>query len=426
MVKTGLPPDIHLDDLAQPRFPPAFRAALAGVQDAARGLPWCVDGLLEQAARETGLDDFGADLFSEPLGVLLESLEREAGLSALGRLTAWSTLLQFMKSRLLIEDQCRREPAIMSLPVERPIIIAGLPRSGTTHLHNLIAADPALRHLPWWEALEPVPPRDEQEAPRITPDPRIARAASGIAQRDAVMPAFKRMHDMWPEHAHEEIHLLGVAGSTLFFETLGGPAPSWRDYYLASDQTPWYRYLRKILQVLQFLRGGKRWVLKSPQHLEQFGPLLRVFPDAVCVVTHRDPVSITASMATMLAYAARLARDPVRPEEIGRYWADRGERLLRSCSAAREHLPAKQSLDLHFDAFMRDDIAAVRRVYALAGQPFDKSVEARMRAFMAEHPRGKHGRVRYELSDLGLDRATLRRRLAFYVERFGVALEETG
>ena len=236
------------------------------------------------------------------------------------------------------------------------------------------------------------------------------------------MPEFKRMHEMWPEHAHEEIHLLAIGGSTMFFETLA-LVPAWRDWYLAHDQTPYYAYLKKVLQVLQFLRGGSRWILKSPQHLEQFRPLLATFPDATFVVTHRDPVSITASFATMAAYTARLSRDPVDPQLIGRYWADRIERLLRACSEDRALLPAAQSLDVRFDEFMADDLATVERIYALAGQPFDAPARTAMQRFMADHPRGKFGRVRYDLADFGLDRAERRRALAFYVERFGVALE---
>jgi hypothetical protein len=222
---------------------------------------------------------------------------------------------------------------------------------------------------------------------------------------------------------HEEIHLLAIAGSTMFFETLA-PLPAWRDWYLGTDQTPWYAYLKKILQALTFLRGGERWVLKSPQHLEQFGPLLRAFPDAVVVVTHRDPVAITASFATMVAYGARLSRDPVDPPALGRYWAERIERMLRACVDDRAKLPAAQSLDVRFDEFMADDVGMVRRVYALANQPFTPSSEAAMQRFMQEHPRGKHGRVLYDLADFELAGAERRRALQFYVERFGVALEE--
>ena len=187
---------------------------------------------------------------------------------------------------------------------------------------------------------------------------------------DAALPYFKRMHEMTVDHTHEEIQLLAIDFSTMLFETTA-PMPMWRDDYLARDQRPSYAYLRKILQVLQWLRGGTRWVLKSPQHLEQFPALVETFPDATFVVTHRDPVSVTASMVTMLAYTARLTRDRVDVEGIGHYWADRLERMLGRCAAERDVLPADQTIDVHFDEFMADDLAMVGRVYELAGQPLD-------------------------------------------------------
>src|SRR5438105_12293644 len=144
------------------------------------------------------------------------------------------------------------------------------------------------------------------------------------------MPLFKRMHEMTLWHAHEEIQLLAIDFSSMLFETMA-VMPSWRDWYKATDQTPGYRYLKTVLQVLQFLRGGTRWVLKSPQHLEQFGPLMTVFPDATVVVTHRDPVSVTASLTTMMTYHARLNLEPVDPRVVGGYWADRLETMLRAC-----------------------------------------------------------------------------------------------
>jgi hypothetical protein len=171
------------------------------------------------------------------------------------------------------------------------------------------------------------------------------------------------------------------------------------------------------------LRGGTRWVLKSPQHLEQFPALVETFPDATFVVTHRDPVSVTTSMLTMLAYSSRLARDRVDVEGLGRYWAGRLELMLRRCAEDRDVLPAAQSIDVRFDAFMADDLAMVARVYDLAGQPLDDAARTAMQVFMAAHPRGKFGAVAYDLAPFGLDPAAVRRQTDFYTERFGVTVE---
>jgi hypothetical protein len=233
------------------------------------------------------------------------------------------------------------------------------------------------------------------------------------------------MHEMTVDHVHEEIQLLALDLSTMLFETMA-VMPSWRDWYTATDQTPTYRYLKKVLQVLQWLRGGTRWVLKSPQHLEQFGPLLATFPDATVVVTHRDPVAITASLATMIAYTARLSHAVVDPHRIGRYWADRVADLLHACTADRARLPAAQSLDVRFGELLRDDLGTVERIYEVAGQPMTAEGRSAMAAFLAAHPRGRLGRVLYDLADVGLDRDERRSALRPYVERFGVDEEGPG
>ncbi|MCS5638369.1 MAG: sulfotransferase, partial [Myxococcota bacterium] len=199
---------------------------------------------------------------------------------------------------------------------------------------------------------------------------------------------------------------------------------SWREYYRGTDQTPWYAYMRKVLQVIQSRRPGKgRWILKSPQHLEQFAPLKQVFPDATFVITHRDPVSITASFATMAAYSARLSQRAVDPARVGGYWAQRIEDMLRACVEDRDLLPDRCSLDVRFHEFMADDHATVAAIYALAEQSLTGATRAAMGAFMEAHPRGKHGRIRYDLADFGIDREERRRALGFYVDRFGVQME---
>ncbi len=237
------------------------------------------------------------------------------------------------------------------------------------------------------------------------------------------MPHFKRMHDMWPEHAHEEIHLLAIAGSTMFFEALA-PSERWREYYCGTDQAPWYAYMRRVLQVIQSRRPSPaRWILKSPQHLEQFAPLERTFPDATFVVTHRDPVSITASFATMAAYSARLSLKKVDPVVVGGYWARRIEDMLRACVEDRELLPAAHSIDVLFHEFMADDRETVAAIYTLADQALGPEARVAMAAFMEAHPRGKHGRVLYDLADFGIQPSERREALAFYVDRFGVAIE---
>jgi hypothetical protein len=348
-------------------------------------------------------------------------MHEEGGFNHAGILQQHTLILGLLKNRLLIEDLVARHPEILDEQITAPIIICGLPRTGTTHLHNLISADPSIRSLPYWESLEPVLPEREQPAAG-DPDPRRERTATALSFLDVAMPYFNRMHEMTVDHAHEEIQLLAIDFSSMLFETTA-PMPTWRDAYGARDQRPSYAYLRRVLQVLQWLRGGSRWVLKSPQHLEQFPALVETFPDATFVVTHRDPVSVTTSMVTMLAYTARLARDRVDVENIGSYWADRLQVMLRRCAEERDVLPADRTIDVHFDEFMKNDLAMVALIYDLAAQPFDATARTAMHQFMAAHPRGKFGTIDYDLDQFGLDASERRQALAFYTERFGVASE---
>jgi hypothetical protein len=208
----------------------------------------------------------------------------------------------------------------------------------------------------------------------------------------------------------------------MLFETLS-LLPSWRDSYQARDQTPSYEYLRNVLKVLQWQRGGSRWVLKSPQHLEQFGPLQATFPDASFVVTHRDPTAVTVSMATMIAYTSRMHTDRPDLRAIGRYWSARSEDLFRACADDHHLLPPAQTIDVRFHEFMADDMAMVEQIYELAGQPFTDDARQAMTDFLSTHQRGRHGTVVYQPDVLGIDRAERGRALEFYSDRFEVAPE---
>jgi hypothetical protein len=408
------PGTIRFTDLAEPAYPEVAAPIREMLAEYGARLRLEPEALLAEASARTGLSDFGDGAFAERLEVLCRSYRDEAGLSDAGRATTYEQLVQTLSGRLLIEDVWRRHPEIATIPVERPIIICGLPRTGTTHLHNLLAADPALRHLPYWESLEPVLPPAERG---LDPDPRRERCAVGLEVLDQVLPDLRRMHEMTVDHAHEELQLLAYDVTGMVFEC-AAHLPTWSAHHRASDQTASYGYLERVLQVLQWLRGGTRWVLKSPQHLEQYRPLLATFPDATFVVTHRDPVAVTASVTTMIAYTARMATERPDPVAIGRQWARRIEDLLDACVRDREVLPTDQSIDVRFDDFMGDEEGTVAAIYDLAGQPYDARARAAMDGFRAAHPRGRHGFVDYDLAALGLDADERRRALAAYTDRF--------
>ena len=414
------PPPLVLDDLAAPRFGPeaaevmALGAALADDVELAPGR--LVDDAIAKAG---GLDDFGPDGWQEPLEVICRAYRTEAGLSRFGTVSIHAQLVQLLANRLLIAEVIRRHPQALEEEVRAPIVIAGLPRTGTTHLHNLMSADPSLRFLPYWESIEPAPAAGEPMFGDGSLAPRTARCDAAIDMAEMWTPELKRMHEMSTWHAHEEIHLLAIDCSSMYFDTLA-VVPSWREYYRSQDQTPHYRYLRTVLQVLQFLRGGDRWVLKSPQHLEQFGPLSTVFPDATVVVTHRDPAEVVVSMATMIAYVARVHVEAPDPVAIGRHWSGVLVEMLGACVSDRGLLADERSTDIRFEDFMADEAATVSAVYRLAGQPLDGRAAAAHAEYLAGHRRNRHGRVLHDAAAVGIDRDTVSAATSDYRDAFGV------
>jgi len=416
--------DIRIDDLAQPRLSDAQQAALAYGDSLTIELS--VDSILGEARKKTGLDDFGPNDFLERLGLLLDEWSHDEGLTNIGRLTLRNKLLQHVTSRLLIHDTWKRHPEIFDIEIVKPIIVAGLPRSGTTHLLNLMAADSRLRSLPLWESYEPLPLPGEPH-PGDESDPRYQRCDQAWQATQQMVPHLAAMHPMNPEHIHEELELMGPNIASYNYEWLSH-SPRWRDDYYRHDQTPHYEYMRDVLKLLLWQQRDDdrptRWVLKCPQHLEQLGILRAVFPDATIAVTHRDPVSVIQSAITMLGYGQRMSRKQVMLEELAEYWPDRVEHLLRACVRDRGEIPEAQSIDVPFHEFMADDLAMVERIYDKAGLPMTEQARTDLQRFLDAHPRGKHGRVVYDLkADFGVDPDALRRRFDFYFERFPVRAE---
>ncbi|MFV8052655.1 sulfotransferase family protein [Mycobacterium sp. 48b] len=406
------PAPIRFDDLSNPVYPAAAQPIREGLAAYGANLDLDLDAMLAAATERTGLHDFGDPAFRERLDVLCTALRDEAGLSDTGVAIAFEQLVGNLVNRLRLEALIADHPEIEDIGIERPIIICGLPRTGTTHLHNLLAADPALRYLPYWESLEPLPCPGED-----TPGPRRDRCAAGLELVNTSLPEFRRMHDMTVEHAHEEIQLLANDISGMLFETTYY-VPSFTAHYKAHDQAASYAYVKRSLRAMQWLRGGNRWVLKSPQHLEQFPTLAATFPDATFVVTHRDPVEVTLSMMTMICYATRMAVTRPDVAQLTGHWLTRIDDLLAGCIRDRDALPAGQSIDVRFDDFMADERGTLADIYRLADQPFGDDVRAAMTDFLTEHPRGRYGGVIYEAADLHLDPAALAERFRDYRERF--------
>jgi Sulfotransferase family len=405
---------VRLEDLAEPRFSAEAQPILDMMAAMAPNCPLDADALHAQASADTGMHDFGPDDYRERLDVYLAALRDIDGLHGAGVVNFYGQLLQLLKNRLLLTDLLNRHPEIDDIELRSPVVIAGLPRTGTTHLHNLLSAPPTFRTMPYWESVEPFPLPQELG---VQPDPRRTRMDVAVSVINLVMPQFALMHEMTTDHVHEEIQLLANDVSTMLFETLAD-VPRWRDYYQAHDQTPHYEYLARQLKAMQFLRGGRRWLLKSPQHLEQVLVLDRVFPDSIVVFTHRDPVPVALSMVAMITYSARMHRSPVPVAQIANDWVDRLEQMLNALMRDRETIGPERSIDIRFDDFMVDELGVVERLYALAGDLFTEQERKAITDYLAGHKRGRLGNVETSYEMFGLSEGDLRARFVPYVERF--------
>ena len=370
---------------------------------------------MSTAREQTGLDDFGETDFLEALDVLCAAC-REGDLSAMGKVATHTRLVGLLRNRLLIQQALASDPQIEQVAIDRPVFIVGLPRTGSTHLHNLIAADPSVRTLPYWEAMEPVLGPHERH---LEPDPRFARAQTSLDFLNDAMPHFKRMHEMTFDHAAETIHLLEMSFTTPTFESMM-PLPRYRDWLRAADRGPAYRYMRTIMKAMRSERDGSRWVHKSALDHESLPALAAAFPDAAFVMTHRDPVAVLASLITMYAYIGRMNLERVDPVAIGAYWTDRVEDFLRAAIRDVDHLPTDRTMHVHFRNFMDDNTAVVRRIYELGELDLTRDGLAAMDAYAAAHQRSRFGAVIYDLADFGLTADDIRDRFDFYYEAFGV------
>jgi hypothetical protein len=407
---------VEIADLEAPRLPWPLRALNGALAPAADRIRLDPDSLLAAARQRTGLVEFGPPSFLDGLATLTSSLDREAGLSPLGRLLSRQMVLQLLVTRLRLFELLQSHPEIEDEPIDRPIFIMGLPRTGTTHLHTTLSQDDRLRSMPYWESLEPLPD------PAARRDRRVQQTKVSVRLMHYAMPLFPAMHEMGAELPHEEIQLLAVEFESMFFEA-GYDVPSYATWYRAHDQTGAYRFMRTLLQAMQWLRGGRRWVLKSPQHLEQLPVLLDVFPDAVVVQTHRDPVAVTASLVTMEAYTRRMQHRRVDLHAIGAHWSERIEAMLRASVEDRARVPDGRVLDVPFHEFMGDQVGTVERILSSADLEFDHAARRTITRFLDEHPRGKHGTIVYDLARFGIDPSERRAAFRFYTDLFALPLE---
>ncbi len=383
------------------------RVAMSGLQE---------EGLLKAACRQAALGDFGDSAFHEPLRRLLKSLETEARLNPMGRLATRHDLIRLLVNRLRMMEDRKRNPGITEEETRRPIIITGLPRTGTTLLHSLLALDPANRVPLTWETVYPSPP---PEATTYRTDRRIGLVNGQIRWFHRLVKGFNRIHPVDARLPEECLVIFSHSFLSYQFETTHR-LPSYLDWLEAQKLGPAYEVHRGFLQHLQWRCPGERWVLKAPAHMFDFEAMFSAYPDACVVMIHRDPIEVTASNASLTATLRSAFSDDIDPLEVGpecsRRWAEAIGRAIRfrdqGCA------PAERFLDLFYVDLVADPISAVRKVYARFDLPFPEGLEEAIRGFLRQNPKDRFGTHRYSLEQFGMNLEEETRRYAVYRARF--------
>jgi hypothetical protein len=375
--------------------------------------------LLKAASRETGLEDFGSDYFRQPLARLCASLEQDAQLTGLGRMIARQDILRLLRNRLMLEDTFRRHPEIGEQRIVAPVFILGMPRTGTTSLHELMALDPQFRVPLSWEAAYPFPP---PESASYRSDPRIDKVARELAQVERLLPEFRYMHPMGAELPQECVAFFAHDFVSMIFD-VQFRLSQYQDWLIREDMSEVFRNHRRWLQLLQWKKPGDTWVLKSPQYLWNIDDMLREYPDARVIQTHRDPVKVAMSIASLTATLRSLASAQVDLPEVTRHYVELLDYGTGKTMAARERgqLDAGRVIDVQFADFRRDPLEVVQRIYAHLGFTLDAQSAAAMRRFLdAGAESERHGRHRYDIVASGIDLRAERARFGAYQRAYAI------
>lgn len=374
------------------------------------------DQMITEAQRRAGLIDFGDPDFRLGLEQLAESLEREAHLSQIGRFAAKGILVDQLVNRLQLINYRKQRPEVARQRIQRPLFVLGLPRTGTTILHEMLAQDPHHRSPLSWEVARPIPPVRPET---LDSDPRIAQVDKQFAQVEVLAPGFQAIHAMGARLPQECVSILA---SHFISDEYGATyyVPGYRRWCLDQDMTGAYRWHHDYLQHLQVDYARPRWVLKSPPHLAYLDRLLAQYPDAVVVWTHRNPMEVMASVSSLACTLHGAFSDHIDPVTTAQAEVEHFSTVFAHGMAQRDALPNSTDVffDLSFHAIITDPVSAIERMYAHFGFELTAEARTRMQDYLRNRPREKHGTHRYSAVQFGLSEAKHGALFASYRERF--------
>ena len=380
-----------------------------------------IEALHDAAVAARGTEDFGADDYREALGVLCDALDGDASLTPIGEQAIRGMLVDALSARLDCEAGWAAHPEAADHDIEAPIVIIGLPRTGTTALHHLMARDPAAQALEHWLMRTPKP----RPAPeRLRDDADFLAAEARVAMIFERSPDMKAIHEIEADLPDECWNLFAQQFIHSSFEANADVARYAR-WWAEQDLTPVYRRHRRNAQLIGHREPGKRWLFKDATHLFDLDALLAVYPDARIVQTHRDPVSLIPSVCSLCWSSRGALNAGTDPVAFGASTLDLWHRGIEDMMAARARHPEAKVHDLAFDRFVGDPIAAIAEIHDAFELDFTAEAEASMRAFREARPKGRHGEHRYALDDWGLDADAIRDRFAEYTRTYDVTPETT-
>jgi hypothetical protein len=376
-----------------------------------------VDALLQRARSETGLGDFGHEGFREGLERLVHSADTEARTTQMGSAVFEMSVLDLLKQRLTIEDWYSRHPEIGDQEIIAPLIGLGLPRTGSTAFSCLLAEDPNIRVMRNWEQMQVCPP---PERATYDTDPRIELAQEKMRIRNERFP---RMKQMVPSSATSPVecqNLMGMNFRSQIFQAMYHVPSYVRWLHHEADMTDTYRFVKRVLKLLQWRCPPNKWRLRNPSHILFIDDLNKVFPDARFWMTHRDVADVIPSVADLYFELHKAFSDHVDKPWLGDVNVESCELGMRRVIAFRAAGNDHRFFDVRFDEFQREPFAAIEGLYRFLGEELTDVARARMTAWRDDTPRDKHGLRTYDPADYGLDRHALRERFAFYRQRFGL------
>ncbi|MGH9080565.1 MAG: sulfotransferase family protein [Acidimicrobiales bacterium] len=371
-------------------------------------------GLVERASQDTGLEDFGGTAWREGLDRLVDSLNREAALTPLGEEIFAARLAMLLANRLRVVGELAAHPAIGDGAVGGPLCIIGLPRTGTTALSNLVAADPQIRSIRLWESSAPVPP---PETATERTDPRIVEARRGLDAMYEAFPRMRSLHFQSPTGPTECQDLLGMGFRTEHFNGMAR-VPAYSSWVRSCDMSSAYRFHRRVLQLLQWHCPPRLWHVKTPVHMLALDELRTVYPDATFLWTHRDPAEVLGSVCSLIAYTRSWVSDEGDAGELGREQLDLWAEAVRRAMAFRSRIGEEWFADITFDSLQSDPVTAVGSAYDRLGMELG-SGRGPVEDWSRAHPPHQHGVHEFALEEFGLGEEMVRSRFAPYLERFG-------